>query len=236
MISNPVVAPGARFTNNTSGFPLVLPGSPNNVSRAFNNSTLAFVNKFDRLAASSHAGNSVTANATDLTFSRAGNGAAYALRSRDLSPLPTTAIVRFSLQGTTVNATATAAGTLMLGSNLLDDQSTTGALASININLTNTTGNGLTVSCGSTTSPEYSNPNGEFWWVVNNSTANQTYTAPNGTNRTIARQIAELWYNGILITTTPQPIISGPMGEIKFVRNGGSGTIRINNLRINPIA
>jgi hypothetical protein len=210
-------------------FPLTLPSAA--TGRAFNNASLPFVNKFDRFAASAPRGNLVSAPTTS-----AGEGTAYAIRSRDFSPAPVTAIVRFSLEGITVSTAANGAGTLMLGSNLPSDESIANALASINVNLTNATGNRLSITCGSSTSFEDTNPNGEFWWVVNSSTATQTYTDPNGTNRSLAGQRAELWYNGALITTIPQTVLSGSMGEIKFVRAGGSGTIKLNNVRINPFA
>jgi hypothetical protein len=96
-ISNPLVSAGGRFVNSTSAFPLVLPGSAGNATRAFNNSTLAFVNKFDRLSASAGAGNAVSATGTDLVFSRGtAGGSVYAVRTRDLSPAPTAAIIRFT--------------------------------------------------------------------------------------------------------------------------------------------
>ncbi|MDJ1486168.1 T9SS type A sorting domain-containing protein [Cytophagaceae bacterium YF14B1] len=234
LIANPLITPGGKVINATTSYPLTVAKSY--TARAFNNESRAFFNKFDHLSASGDAGNTVSAtNTINFTFTRSGSGEVYALRSRDLSPVPTTAIVRFNLQGTTSSANGRAQ--LLLGSNMEDNTSSVNAIAGLVFNLKNN--NSLSISSlnGSYTSGDYTSPDKEFWWVVNRSGADQTYTGPNGNSYPISSNTSDLWYNGAIVTTGIA-IAAGtnPVGEIKFALTAGIASIKLNDLRINPIA
>jgi hypothetical protein len=203
--------------------------------RAFNNSTLAFVNKFDRFTCTANAGNMINADNTSLSLTRNGNGNVYALRSRDFSPVPTTAIVRFTLQGSSNTSTATDAFALLLGSSFGDDATTSNAAASLKLNFKNSSTLSFSTD-GGFTSGDYTAPDQEFWWVINKSGATQTYSGPDGKNYSISHLRVDLWYNNVrLVNDRAIANTATTLGEIKCVFIAGSGTVKLNNLRINPI-
>ncbi len=101
----------------------MLPGSAGNATRAFNNSTLAFVNKFDTVATTSNTGELIPATGTDLVFSGDGRWKRMPCGTRDLLARPTAAIVTFQLAGTDNASSQPDAASLLVGDNLGDDAS-----------------------------------------------------------------------------------------------------------------
>jgi hypothetical protein len=230
-------------TAQPTAFPASLPTSA--TTRAFNNNTAntatgtAFMNKFDRYAASSDAGNSISSNATDIALTRNGAGNIYAFRNKAFSTTLNTAVIRFHLGVVSTVGNTTAAGTLMIGSNLGDNATKPTATARLQFNLT-TAGNKISVTSpdgSSYTSADNLDLNQAFTWVINNSNATISYTGPNGTDYNLEAGRCELWHNTSRLAGNLQIQNAGQaMNQIKFVMDNGTGTIRLRNLRINPLA
>ncbi len=228
-ITNPIVNSGGKFTNNTGAFPVIMPAST--AFRAFNNTSLAFVNKFDVFTAAT--GTEVTANNTDLTFTHTTNaGAVSAVRTRSFNPIPGAVKVTFQLSASNTGP-QTNAGALMIGNNL-SAAAPAGSASWLRFNLENTDKVSVTIPDGATF--DANNANRTFTWVVNPGTANITYTGPNAIDRPLNAATAHLWLDGALLGTFSVQNPGQALSQIKFVMDQGNGSISLKNLRINPLA
>jgi hypothetical protein len=234
-ITNATISPAAGFVNNTTTYPVVMPSSA--TIRAFNNSTLAFVNKFDRFTCTANAGNNIaSSNGTDLRFTRTA-GSVYAVRTRSLSPVPTAVKITFQLSAinNSVSSTSNAAA-LLIGNNVGDNAIRTTAAAWLQFNL-ETTNNKASVTIPGSASPSSSNnSNQTFTWVINRSGSTISYTTPNAFNQTLNNGTAELWLGGTLLGSFPMQNTSQDLSQLKFIMDQGNSSITLLNLQINPIA
>jgi hypothetical protein len=98
-----------------------------------------------------------------------------------------------------------------------------------------TAGNFVTVTNGTNDPSTASNAGQTFTWVINRSGSAVSYTTPAGTTQNaLASNSGDLWLGTTFLGNAT--FNTSSFGEVKFVMNGGSGSIRLVNLRINPIA
>ncbi|QHT66376.1 T9SS type A sorting domain-containing protein [Rhodocytophaga rosea] len=225
LITTATIGTNGKFINNSTAYPVVLPAST--TTRAFNNNTYVAVNKFDRMA-----GTVTASNNTDITFTR-GTGTPYVLRSRDLNPAPTAAIIRFELSASAASSQTDNAA-LMLGNGFADDGSRINAAASLQFNLRS--GTGIRLVDGTFTSATQSSGI-KVWWVVNKNAGNAlSYTGPDGTTYTIDNGRSDLWAGTTRISSNMAISNSAiDLSEVKMVFDNGTGSITVKNLQINPV-
>ncbi|MES2730661.1 MAG: hypothetical protein V4714_02900 [Bacteroidota bacterium] len=195
------------------------------------------IGKFDNLAASNHVGASIgSTTGNNLKLSLAGSGTAYAVKTTSFAAA-SAMVIQFDLSATSAGATTNVASILM-GTGLTNDATVNTATARLQVNL----GSGsndytLTHPDGTPTNSSNSNSTQTVTWVINTSGSTVSYTKPDLTGlNSLATGKADVWLGntlfaaGLAVQTPAQA-----MTQVKVVMTSGSGSLVLNNIRINPL-
>jgi hypothetical protein len=226
-ISNLVVSPNAQW-NNIFALP---------TSHTGFGSAIVPIGKFDNLTASNHTGASVgSTTSSNLKLTLAGAGNAYAVKTTSFA-VASALVVRFELSATSAGSSTNAAS-ILIGNGFTNDATVNTATARLQVNL----GSGsadytLTHPDGTPTNSGNSNTNQTITWVINTSGSAVNYTKPDLTGlQSLATGKADAWLGTTLFATglaiqTP----TQAMTQFKVVMTNGSGSVVMNNIRINPL-
>lgn len=174
-----------------------------------------------------------------LTYARTGANAGNFSRTSNFSTIPTAISYQFDLTLTGNSVATTTAAVFQVGSSYTtanSSESNANTYARIGINIGATAGQfGIRDVTNGTSSALFSGTQ-TFFWVMNNTGALISYTDPTAASSALANDTADLWLgttkvlNGVGVQTSTQSI-----SDLKFIFDGGSGTIGIDNLVINAI-
>ncbi len=188
---------------------------------------------------SSGAGVTVSINNGTLQYTRGTANAGSFSRTTDFSPVPSTLIYKIDITVSNNSAATTSAATFQVGSafgTANSTESNANTYARFGINISATSGNfSIRDLTNTTNSAEFSGTQ-TITWVLNNSGATSTYTAPDNTQQTVANDTADLYvgtllvFNDVAIQTPTQTIT-----DLKFAFTGGTATIQLDNIVIDPI-
>ena len=189
----------------------------------------------------SSSGAGVTASIVSgvLTYARTGTNAGSFSRTTNFATTPTAISYKFDFTLSGNSSPTTSAAVFQIG----DAFGTTNSAESIantyarfGINIGATAGQfGIRDITNATSSALFSGTQSVFW-VVNNTGASIGYTDPAAGSSTLANDTADLWLgttkvlNGVAVQTGTQSI-----NDLKFVIDGGIGTIGIDNIVISSI-
>lgn len=186
----------------------------------------------------SGSGTGISINGNALQYARTGNAGSYS-RTNDFSPTPTSLIYKFDLTVSGNTSALTTAATWQTGNGFGTTNSTeSGAKTYARIGLNFTAINGtfsIRDLTGGTNSVNFSGTQ-VITWVMNNSGSSLTYKAPDGTFETVANDKSDIWigttrsFNDVAVETPAQSIT-----DLKFAFTAGIGTIKIDNILIDPI-
>lgn len=192
---------------------------------------------------STGAGTIVSINSGKLRFDRTGgadNG--YFSRTKDFSPLPAVIQYRFDLtvSGNTSGATQQKVALFQVGSGFTAiNNALTGTPVEnnalvhsrIGIDFGITPGQFAMRDIGAAVSSATFSGTQTITWVINHSTQNIYYTAPDGSSAQLAANKNDLWvgtvkvFSGIGAVTSTQQL-----SDLKFAFTAGTGTIDIDNI------
>lgn len=192
----------------------------------------------------SGAGTTVSINTVSgnnvLEYTRTGANAGSFSRTTDFSPVPTTLKYQFDLTVTGNTVATTSAAVFQVGSgfgtaNSAESNANTYARFAINLSATNGNFSIRDITNG-TSSAEFSGAQ-TITWILNNSGSSLSYSAPDSTMQSVNNDTADIYVGNTLIfdnvaVQTPAQTIT----DLKFVYSGGSGTIRLDNFLISPLA
>jgi hypothetical protein len=230
-VTNAWVRNGARFVNNSANFPLTLPSSA--TGRAFNNASSAFVNKFDRFGASAHAGNLVSASASDLSLPGQDKETFTPCVPVILAPPLPPPSLRSNWRAPTMVPGLPTRPALALGTTWATIQVNQEARPVCNLTLL-LPAISLQLPTAPTIPLPPAMPVKRSPWVINRSGSAVSYTTPAGTTQNaLASNSGDLWLR-LLPFLGNATFDTSSFGEVKFVMNGGSGSIRLVNLRNKP--
>ncbi|HOY18860.1 MAG TPA: fibronectin type III domain-containing protein [Haliscomenobacter sp.] len=175
-----------------------------------------------------------------LRFNRSANANAGSYsRTTDFSPTPTTLMYKFNLAVSGSATAVTSFGVFQIGSGFGTAnaaESIANTYARFALNTTATDGTFLIRDITNGTNSANLSGTQAITWVVNNSGATTTYRAPDGTNESIANDVADIWagtvklFNDVAIQTTTQTIT-----DLKFVISMSNAIVDIDDLLIDPI-
>ncbi len=174
-----------------------------------------------------------------LRFARATTNAGSFSRTTDFSPTPTSLIYKFDITVSGNSVAQTTAATFQVGSSFgiaNSSESNANTHSRFGVNFTATAGQFSIRDL--TTALNSSNFSGTqtITWVINNSGASMNYTAPDGSDESIANDTWDLWigttksFNDRIAQTALQTLT-----DIKFAFTAGTGNIDIDNINIYPI-
>ena len=184
--------------------------------------------------ASSGPGFSFSINSGTLEMVRTAN-AGYINRSADFSPTPDIIKVQFDLEVPAVTASALSAAILRFGQGYSDNNATpanANTHSRLGINLVSGNGFQLRNIGTSTNSPAFNGVNTVTWWI-NNSGAASSYTAPDGTTKSVGNDKEDVWVGSTQVFDEMAAVTaSAVLTDFKFIFDGGVGTIRLDNILI----
>ncbi|MCS7027195.1 MAG: T9SS type A sorting domain-containing protein [Bacteroidia bacterium] len=213
----------ASFSNSTVTTGTYASATPNNT-------------QFTALA-SSGIGMTIDVSSGTLNFVRTGNSGAF-VRNVNFSPTPSALHIQFDLNVTTT-ASATSAATMYVGQSQTNDNATppnANVHSRLAFNFVNANQFRLRDVAGGTNAPNAYSGTQTITWVINNSGATLTYSAPDGTSETVADDRWDVWVgtsrelNEASVTTS-----TVPLNQIKFLFSGEVGTMNFDNLIIQPL-
>lgn len=188
---------------------------------------------------SSGAGVIVSINSGNLRFNRSGSNAGSFSRTTDFAPTPSTMMYKFDLTISGNSAATTTAAVFQIGSGYgtaNSGESNANTHSRLGLNISATSGQFSLRDIGTGTNTSIYSGTQSITWVVNNSGATLTYTAPNGTTESIADDKADLWisttreFDDINATTSTQFLT-----DLKFAITNGIAIIDIDNININKL-
>ncbi len=175
-----------------------------------------------------------------LRFDRSLNGNAGSFsRTTDFSPTPSTLMYKFNLAVSGSATAVTSFGVFQIGSafgTANSAESNANTYARFALNTTTTAGTFVIRDITNSTNSASLSGTQAITWVVNNSGAATTYRAPDGTNESIADDRADIWagtvklFDDVAVQTSTQTIT-----DLKFVINGSTAIVDIDDLLIDPI-
>jgi len=180
-----------------------------------------------------------TTGTNKMRFVRTGNAGAMS-RTADFSPTPGTLMYQFDVALSGNTAATTSAAVWQVGSSYgtaNSAESNANTYARFAMNITATAGQFVLRDISNSTNGAntYSGTQ-TITWVLNKSGTATTYRAPDGSNESIANDVADIWvgttreFNDVTIQSATQTIT-----DLKFSWSNGIGTIDQDNFLINPI-
>jgi len=236
MISTALMGAATGFTSGAVIFSQDF--SANNTLSTYINATNPHSGQFNAIGSSGE-GTVVSINAGVLTYARSGSNVGSFSRTTDFSPTPSALIYQFDLTMSGNSSATTSAAVFQIGSgygtaNAAETNANTYARLGINIGA-NAGEFSIRDITNLTTSSTFSGTQ-SFFWVLNNTGASISYTAPNSSVFSIANDTADLWlgttrvWEGVAIQTPTQV-----MTDLKFAFTSGTATIGIDNMVITVI-
>lgn len=174
-----------------------------------------------------------------LRYTRNGSGTGFFARTTDLSPTPSVLVYNFDLTATPGGSATTGAARWQVGSGFTTSSGaeTTGVRAEFGLNFA--AGGGFSLrylgASGSPNGPVMDSKQ-NVTWVINNSGSLYSYLGPNNVNQTVASGHWDLW-EGWQRVFDEEPLLSGSQGltDLKFAFTQGSGTIQMDNFRLETV-
>ena len=187
----------------------------------------------------SGAGTVVSINANKLRFTRTGANAGSFSRTLDFVPTPTSLIYQFDVTVSGNSSPETTAAIWQVGSGYglaNGAERNDNTHSKLGLNIGSTSGQFSLRNIRSSINSASFLGKQTVTWYINNTGGLLTYTAPDASTQNVQDDTFDVWigntqvFNDIPVTT---PTV--PLANLKFVFSGGSATIDIDNIRINPI-
>jgi hypothetical protein len=187
----------------------------------------------------SGAGTTVSVAANNLSFTRGAGNAGSFSRTTDFSPTPLALkyVFNLSISGNSVAQTTAAVWQIGSGYGTANStESNANTYARIGLNLTTTAGQFTLRELGTSTNSSAFSGTQTITWILNNTGASYSYTAPDSTVQVLANDTADLWigntlaFDGYAVTTASQS-----MTDLKFAFTAGSATVTMDNFNISTI-
>lgn len=210
--------------------------SSTTVSDYVTNPAAGTTDKFDAISTSG-SGLTWSAASNNLKATRTGNAGAFT-RLKALGTTPGAISVVFDLSVSSTAAQTTAGG-FYIG-DAVGTANTNPANANVNskigVNFTTTDGNfSLRNIAGSASSATFSGMQ-KITWVINSTTSDMNYTAPDGSTKVLVAGKADVWagttiaFDGMAATTG-----SVALNDFKFAFTAGTGSITVDNIVIKAL-
>lgn len=190
----------------------------------------------------SGAGTVISINTTGgnkLRFARTGNAGAYS-RTTDFSPVPTSMIYKFDLTVSGNNAAQTTAAVWQVGDGFgtaNSSETNANTHSRIGLNLTATNGQFSIRDLGANNNTTNFTGTQSITWVINNSGATLSYTAPDGTTESVANDRFDLWIGSTkAFDERSAETATKTLSDLKFAFSTGNATIDIDNINITTIS
>jgi len=190
----------------------------------------------------SGAGTVISINTTGgnkLRFARTGNAGTYS-RTTDFSPVPTSMIYKFDLTVSGNNAAQTTAAVWQVGDGFgtaNSSETNANTHSRIGLNLTATNGQFSIRDLGASNNTTNFTGTQSITWVINNSGATLSYTAPDGTTESVANDRFDLWIGSTkAFDERSAETATKTLSDLKFAFSTGNATIDIDNINITTIS